>query len=67
MQKEEFEARLGVEVTGSVYDRVEALYMAGPDDKDTFVTKLKRKGTVVAIQNEIIRELEKRSPAQRPT
>lgn len=65
MMQEEFEARFGMEVSGEVYRRVEALYMQSSDDKDSFVRKLKRQNTVVKIQDDIIREQEGKLSAVR--
>lgn len=57
MMKQEFEDRIGYEVNGEVYDRIEALYMAQDADKDAFVKKIKRDDTVRKVQDGLIKEL----------
>lgn len=63
MMKHEFEQRFGFEVSLETYTRIEALYMQSPEDKDTFVRRIKRKNIVVQIQEEIIAEMSARLAA----
>ena len=58
MMKCEFVERFGTDIPGVVYDKLEEIYMAGEDDKDTFVKKVKKENAVVQVQNEVIRELQ---------
>lgn len=66
MNKQEFEARVGVEVDMQTYTEIEKLYMDSPLDKDAFCKKVKRDNLIVKVQqekintlNEIISELVK--------
>lgn len=49
MMKQEFEKLCGIEVPGSVYDRIEVLYTATDENKQDFVKRVKKEGTVERI------------------
>lgn len=57
MNKQEFEARVGVEVDMQTYTEIEKLYMDSPLDKDAFCKKVKRDNLIVKMQQEKIKSL----------
>ncbi len=57
MNKQEFEARVGVEVDIQTYAEIEKLYMDSPLDKDAFCKKVKRDNIIVKVQQEKINTL----------
>lgn len=57
MLKEEFEARVGVEVDLETYAEIEKMYMDSPLDKDAFCKKVKRDNLIIKIQQKKINSL----------
>ena len=64
MMRSEFIDRTGFEPTGDEYREIEAEYMAGDEDKDTFCKRWKRQGGVqrlMRLRANKIEELERRA------
>ena len=58
MNKQEFEKRVGCEVSVDIYAEIEKMYANSPLDKDRFCQKAKKDNLIVKIQQDKIIKLE---------